>query len=303
MLTLLFEAFRGTLVIQITTASITNSTISGNTSTGGYSAGIAHENFDIERPDIDPIHSHLTITNTTVTNNRGSAEGDGLTTYQDFGYPATTTVRNSIIAGNGNDPNAAEIVSHNGGMFASAGYNLIGNAGTVTAFNQLGDIAGMTGSLIDPRLVPLAFNGGPTRTHALIFDSPAIDRGLAFGFTTDQRGMNRPVDHSNVPNSAGGDGSDIGAFEAQQLPTPFVAISGRVTTPAGLGLRNAVVAITDSTGFKRTAVTSTLGFYSFSDIRADDTVTVTASSKRYRFQSITLITKESLTDVDLVGIE
>jgi hypothetical protein len=55
---------------------------------------------------------------------------------------------------------------------------------------------------LDPRLGPLQNNGGPTFTHALLSDSPAINRGLAPGATpTDQRGVPR----LGAP--------DIGAFE------------------------------------------------------------------------------------------
>jgi hypothetical protein len=57
---------------------------------------------------------------------------------------------------------------------------------------------------IDPRLGPLADNGGPTPTMALLPGSPAIDAGdTAAGPSTDQRGVGRPV----------GAASDIGAFE------------------------------------------------------------------------------------------
>jgi hypothetical protein len=48
----------------------------------------------------------------------------------------------------------------------------------------------------------------------LLPGSPAIDRGNSFGLTTDQRGHRRPVDYSAIPNPDGGDGSDIGAVEA-----------------------------------------------------------------------------------------
>lgn len=58
----------------------------------------------------------------------------------------------------------------------------------------------------DPRLAPLANNGGPTPTHALMADSPAIDRGSnpkAREF--DQRGPGFPRVRGPFP--------DIGAFE------------------------------------------------------------------------------------------
>ncbi len=46
---------------------------------------------------------------------------------------------------------------------------------------------------VDPKLLPLAFNGGPTRTHALSAASPAINTGSnLLGLATDQRGAGFP---------------------------------------------------------------------------------------------------------------
>ena len=53
---------------------------------------------------------------------------------------------------------------------------------------------------------------------ALLPGSPAIDQGKSFGITTDQRGRARPYDFPAIPNAGGGDGSDIGAFEAYPAP-------------------------------------------------------------------------------------
>ena len=55
--------------------------------------------------------------------------------------------------------------------------------------------------------------GGPTATHALLPGSPAIDKGERSGSNFDQRAELRPYDLPAVSNAAGGDGSDIGAFE------------------------------------------------------------------------------------------
>ncbi len=58
----------------------------------------------------------------------------------------------------------------------------------------------------NPRLHPLADNGGPTPTMALLEASPAIDRGSnALGLSYDQRGSGYP--------RAKGSRTDIGAFE------------------------------------------------------------------------------------------
>jgi len=62
---------------------------------------------------------------------------------------------------------------------------------------------------VNPMLGPLANNGGPTLTMALLPGSPAIDAASAAGApATDQRGVARPQ----------GPGVDIGAFEYQYLP-------------------------------------------------------------------------------------
>jgi hypothetical protein len=59
-----------------------------------------------------------------------------------------------------------------------------------------------------PLLEPLADNGGPTLTHALLHNSPAIDMGdNLFSLSTDQRGPGFPRKF--------GFAADIGAFEYQ----------------------------------------------------------------------------------------
>ncbi len=60
-----------------------------------------------------------------------------------------------------------------------------------------------------PRLGPLRNNGGPTKTHALLAGSPAIDQGNnTVPFTSDQRGP----PFARVSGAA----ADIGAYEVQQ---------------------------------------------------------------------------------------
>ena len=72
-------------------------------------------------------------------------------------------------------------------------------------------------TVADPLLGPLANNGGPTQTHALVVGSPAIDRGNPNGcldstgapLQTDQRGLPRAFDGNGDGRAA----CDIGAFE------------------------------------------------------------------------------------------
>ena len=104
----------------------------------------------------------------------------------------------------------------------TANFSAIGsNAGfTISGANNLPFGA-------DLKLAALAYNGGPTQTHALLADSAAIDLGSnpAPSLSFDQRGSGFPRTWSAAP--------DIGAFEAP--PTLIV----NTTADSGAGsLRN-----------------------------------------------------------------
>ena len=94
-------------------------------------------------------------------------------------------------------------------MFISGGHNLIGDGNAASLFSQPGDqVIGAAG----PGLGPLADNGGPTLTHALLSTSLALDGASASGGpATDQRGLPRGQDFDLDGVAA----SDIGAFELQ----------------------------------------------------------------------------------------
>lgn len=118
----------------------------------------------------------------------------------------STEVRASIIAGNiGGDTGFS---SGTVNPFVSRGDNLIGSGNATGAFNQAGDQINVTA----PGLGPLANNGGPTSTHALITNSPAIDAVTGTCPTTsDQRGVSRPQDGDAIPGAL----CDIGSFELE----------------------------------------------------------------------------------------
>jgi hypothetical protein len=82
-----------------------------------------------------------------------------------------------------------------------------------------------------------------------------------------------------------------------------VEVSGRVLTPDGRGLRNARVTITDANGEKRSATTSSFGYYKFEEVETGTTYVIGVSSKQYRFTSRVLQVTDSLTDFDFVGQE
>ena len=142
---------------------------------------------------------------------------------------SNTSLGNTLLSapgGGGDNCNAAK---------TSAGFNLE-DADTCGLAQPTDKHVQPAATGLDPNL---ASNGGPTQTHALLNVSPATDAGNSFGLLSDQRGFTRPVDFSGLPNAAGGDGTDIGAFEVQkacpgQITPGGACQPGMQTTPTGL---------------------------------------------------------------------
>ena len=121
------------------------------------------------------------------------------------------TVINSIIAGNTDDGTAPDLLVDDAVTELVAEHSLIGDTtgSLITASTGTGNI------LDQPALLgPLADNGGPTLSHALLAGSPAIDAGSAALavdtdgnlLSTDQRGIG--FDRINFGQV------DIGSFES-----------------------------------------------------------------------------------------
>ena len=198
----------------------------------------------------------LEVTNCTIFNNgalRGSGiyntgnifvrnstiGGNALGGSSSFGFDhagGTARVRSTIIAGNGGDgAGRGKDVS---GTFVSEGYNFIGSGTASSGFGGTGsfDQVGTAAVPADPRFIQFGDRGGPTPTLGIASDSPALDRGISGGINFDQRGLPRPLDHPAIANASGGDGTDIGAYEAglpQTGPTYTVTtLADRRDTPA-----------------------------------------------------------------------
>jgi hypothetical protein len=270
----------GGAILNTGTLTLTNSTVSGN-SARGTGGGITNS-------------GTATLTSSTVTNNTSSINpanpgGGGIQNNAQ----GTLNLFNTIVAGNAASSPSTNVDVNNFGAITGS-YNLIGKGAQGLTNGENGNQVGTNDNPIDPKLGALANNGGSTQTHALLPDSPAIDKGNAAG--TDQRGSGRPVDFASVPNAAGGNGADIGAYELQSLPTAAsVTISGRVITPNGRGLFNALVALTNENGETRYARTSLSGRYQFNDVAAGSTVVITIASKRYSFApQVLMVTGEAL---------
>jgi hypothetical protein len=206
-------------------ATLINTTVSGN-SAGGSSGGLGTSN------------NGTTLTNVTITDNTADSDnaappglGGGLANQY------LLTLRNTIIAGNrvGTTPGSGG--PDCAGVLPSEGYNLIENLTGCTVFVATGDITGILAGL-----GPLANNGGPTRTHALLPGSPALDKGDGTCAATDQRGVLRPQNGR----------CDIGAFEkgpAVPLAVDFDRDGhADIVVGAGRGVEPRVRVISGATG-------------------------------------------------------
>lgn len=162
----------------------------------------------------------LEIVNSTISGNYAEGSGGGAAvgsttiinfstiSYNAIGASTTVgagiqgsvvTMTNTIVSDNTKAADAeADIV----GTITNLGNSIIQQNADFSMTNDLG------GNLLgtDPDLAPLADNGGPTLTHALLPGSPALNAGSCNpATTTDQRGFSRPQ----------GGQCDIGAFENQ----------------------------------------------------------------------------------------
>jgi hypothetical protein len=192
----------GLMAVGVDDVSIVSSTLSGNkadiaggidvdtlghsqiiesTLSGNYASYVGAAYF---------VNTPVRLTNSTVT--RNSAYGYSAAIYS----LQTITAESSLIA-----DNRDVALNLTFDICAPLG----GGANLITASCQTTPEDTITAC---PRLTPLAEHGGPTLTHALIAESPGIDKGSnTAGLVADQRGVSYP--------RAFGAGADIGAYEWQ----------------------------------------------------------------------------------------
>lgn len=239
----------GGAVLNTGSAAITNSTFFGNQ---GVSSGA------ITSAGTTIVSASVILTSCTISGNRATdpfgGTGGGLFNFHD----GTITVRNTIVAGNN-----ADIGPDVSGAFVSQGYNLIGigdGGDFVDGANH--DQVGNGDEVLDAHLGPLANNGGPTDTRALLFgapgeSSPAIDAGSLFGLSTDQRGQPRPADG----NGDGAASADIGALEA---PIALFTISGRIVDLQGTAMSGVTVTRDGNPALQ--AATNSAGYFTLTGV-------------------------------------
>ncbi len=190
----------GLAVLADASADVENTTVYANT--GRFGGGAYSQ------------EGTITFDSATIAENVAQAGGGGLYNRNppNGGVPFVT-LRNSVVA-----DNTAQIGPNLKGRHGSDGWNVIGTAPPASTFPA--QPSDQTGT--DPMLEPLADNGGPTDTAALMVGSPAIDSGQT-ALAVDQRGVART------------EPDDVGAVEFGDAPgeDPPVLLSEVEPNPDG----------------------------------------------------------------------
>jgi hypothetical protein len=188
----------GGLSVAGSSAVISNSTISGNIAVSGFVGGILLANV----ATVQIGNSTIAFNNAATATAAFSLYAPGVAVYAAGAGTSNVTVQSSVFSNN---------------TFGSSQYDLsIKSGSSVAGANNLVHVTGSEvpagtklGALGCPLLGPLRDNGGPTLTHALASNSPAVDAGNnAAALTSDQRG----APFVRVSGTA----ADIGAYEADK---------------------------------------------------------------------------------------
>lgn len=171
-----------------------NSSSTGSGGVAGFGGGIYAD-------------GNIVLNHSTVSGNSAGNIGDNF----------VVTLNNSILSDNRsivNDPNLFTTITSGSSITVNASHSVLGTG--VQA-----QLSGNTNNLFTnaPQLGPLANNGGPTQTHALLANSPALDAAdnaicaNAPVSGLDQRGVTRGYNAAGAVNVPRTGDCDIGAFE------------------------------------------------------------------------------------------
>ena len=192
----------GVFILNDTPASIKATTISGNTDYGEQYGGGGLYAYDGSGKAI-PVR----LTNVTISGNRSYGRGGGVYAggNADLHLNAVTVADN---IGDFDGDGVGTISGSGGGIHGAANFensivagNFASNAGAEDCYETSGGEHNVVGrdtgcdnpdvGTANPRLGPLAKNGGPTKTHALKRRSPAIGKAGGSAPGRDQRGRKR----------------------------------------------------------------------------------------------------------------
>lgn len=295
--------------------TITNSTISGNSA--WYGGGIENDGWlYLNNSTVSGNFAHnagggiedygniMRIINSTISGNSSDYSGAGIENWSSLElYNSTISNNSAVHSGGGIENYAGTIIYYNTIIANSTGgdcYNVpLGQyTGVIWSRNSLTEDGSCSAALSgDPRLGPLASNGGPTQTHALLPGSSAIDTGYdpycAWQWWTnnlDQRGATRPQ----------GAHCDIGSYEyflkemtafsfASPAATGIIKDSNIIMTlPTGTNLAHLVSSFTTTGETVKVGDIAQVSGVTQNDFTHPVTYTVTATDGSVRKYVVTI---------------
>lgn len=160
-------------------------------------------------------NTDTSIFDSTIADNGATFGGGGIYAQNGTAVDASLLLGNDLIASNTTLGDVGDCQVGSGETVDDLGHNLLsqpgGGACDVLVNGENGDQVGTTTDPINLELGPLAANGGPTETQALLVGSPAVDAGDAAICLAapvnglDQRGLTRDAAARGV--------CDIGAYD------------------------------------------------------------------------------------------
>jgi hypothetical protein len=228
---------------------VENTTISGNRAYSGIGGGVY----------VGDTDATVQFVSTTVVDNSTTDSGDGGGIYSDGTENIQLT--NTIVADNSAEGSVEDDLGSDGAVAGDGSFvinnSLIGDDISPAGSNILNSTTAPGSNIFeaDPKLGPLADNGGPTFTHLPSLTSPVIDAGST-ALTTDQRGFARPVDRPDIANKATSNGADMGAVEVALEPDTAVN-GGTIEVPDKVKVKKKVkIKVTAGSAEDATAVVS-----------------------------------------------
>ena len=208
--------------------TLANATVSGNSSDHDAAACLS-------------VAVQLRSMSSTITGNDSDYYAGGIDGGGDL------TIENSIVSGNTSYHYYGSELRLSVDTVVSSSHNVFGTSALTNneAFHNFTPSATDFNATSDHNNVPLADilnttlanNGGPTLTHALVSDSPAIDFApnsecSSAPLANDQRHLPRNVDIPGTGNDSNSNLCDAGAFELQMGTTGEFCPSTRPSTPS-----------------------------------------------------------------------
>ncbi len=232
------------------------------------------------------------------------AQADALTAYNDLAGQACDTILTGQDLGNRTLTPGVYCFSSSAQLTGILTLNALGDPDAVFIFKIGSTLTTASNSAV------LLFNGGNTcniffqvgssatlGTDTTLQGNIIAQGSITLNTRTSLRGRALALDGGVTMDTNTITNGCLGTTSAS------VSISGRVINAKGLGVRNAQVWMIDSEGNKKTVMTSSLGYYSFTDAEAGNFYILGVTSRRYRFQTRAVSASDSISNFDFLAEE